>query len=75
MNEIIINTDEIECIYEKDNLCFVKMKSGKVWLCPQQLVIRTGITAYEMQTKRYLLESKGLVSIPLSQKGKCERNG
>ena len=35
MNEVTINKNEIESIWEKDHLCFVKMKSGKVWLCEE----------------------------------------
>lgn len=35
MNEVIVNTQDIESAWEKDNICFVKMRSGKIWLCKQ----------------------------------------
>ena len=61
MNEVKINKNEIESIWEKDNLCFIKMKSGKVWICNKNY--------HEMQTIDYIKESKGLISLPLSIKG------
>lgn len=66
MNEVTINTNEIESIWEKDNLCFVKVKSGKVWLCPNLF--------NETKTKDYIKQGYGLITIPLSQKGKCDRD-
>lgn len=80
MNEIIINTNEVESVWEKDHLCFIKMKSGKVWLCKEfkdvNLVENEHFGyGYSIKTKDYIKENKGLVCIELSQKGKSENNG
>lgn len=87
MNEIKINTKEIESIWEKDNLCFVKMKSGKVWICdkiitrPKKELFRELGFGYSendigtaiMETSFYIEKSKNVfVTIPLSKKGKSE---
>lgn len=66
MNEIIINTTEIESVWEKDNICFVKMKSGKVWLCRE---IKNG---YSVKTKDYIASHNGLIALELTTKGKSE---
>lgn len=60
MNEVIVNTQEIESIWEKDNLCFVKMKSGKVWICNKFFG--------ETPTINHIKENKGLIYLPLSIK-------
>lgn len=71
MNEVYVNTEEIESIWEKDDLCFVKMKSGKVWLCPQYTSLKnveTGSVLTEL-TIEYIQRNKGLIWLPLSTKG------
>ena len=80
MNEVIVNTNEIESIWEKDHICFVKMKSGKVWLCQEYKDITTfenNLVAggYSIKTKDYIAEKQGLVCLELVAKGKCERDG
>lgn len=88
MNEIKINKNEIESIWEKDNICFIKMKSGKVWLCEieferpkMDLFTDLGIccTSNEMcgtgiiNTAYYIeMTKRDFISIPLAQKGKSE---
>lgn len=56
MKEVYINTNEVESCWEKDNICFVKMKSGKVWLCEPYAIDRIisnkdRIVAVELTTK------------------------
>lgn len=77
MNEVIINTNKIESVWEKDNICFVKMISGKVWLCNCYKDItlgKIGLCDYgkSIKTIDYIKESKGLICLPLSFKGKCD---
>ena len=78
MNEVIINTKEIESIWEKDHLCFIKMKSGKVWLCDEFQTIMTGPQTFKKKTTEFLTtcsNGNGLAVVKLSQKGKSENNG
>lgn len=77
MNEIIINTTEIESVWEKDNICFVKMKSGKVWLCREFKDITTLendeiACGYSIRTKDYIASHIGLIALELTTKGKSE---
>ena len=71
MNEVIVNTQEIESIWGKDNLCFVKMKSGKVWICPQSFDLKNTETGgiLKEQTADYIQKNNGLIWLPLSNKG------
>lgn len=70
MNEVIINTNEIESIWEKSNICFVKMKSGKVWICEEFISDPHSMT--KTRTKDVLLRVSGLISVKLNGKGKSE---
>ena len=88
MNEVIINKKEIESVWEKDDLCFVKMKSGKVWLCKIEFErpkfelfedLGLGCSSNErlgigiIKTAFYIEKSKtNFITIPLAQKGKSE---
>ena len=84
MNEVTINKKEIESIWEKDHLCFVKMKSGKVWLCEETITKQTKQLQYELglgysekdlsmatiKTSFYIEKVKNdFIKIPLSQRG------
>lgn len=78
MNEVIINTKEIESIWEKDHLCFIKMKSGKVWICDEFQNIGTGVKTWSVRTVEKVtrnVANNGLTIIQLSQKGKSDRYG
>jgi hypothetical protein len=33
MKKILLNTKEIESCWEAKDVCFVKMNSGRVWVC------------------------------------------
>lgn len=72
MNEVIVNTNEIESCWEKDNLCFVKMRSGKVWLCLPYKDFTKGENdfvafGYSKKTIDYIKSSNGLICLPISQ--------
>lgn len=80
MNEVIVNTNKIESVWEKDSVCFVKMTSGKVWICDEYKDVKlgkVGICDYGMSIKtiQYIKENKGLICLPLSYKGKSDNNG
>lgn len=70
MKEIIINTNEIESIWEKDGICFVKMKSGKVWLCDEFASNPNSMT--KTRTRDVLISGNGFVKTRLTAKGKSE---
>ena len=76
MNEVIINTKEIESIWEKNHLCFIKMKSGKGWICDEFQKIGTGVKTWSVRTVEKVtrnVANNGLTIIQLSQKGKSDR--
>lgn len=69
---------EIESIWEKDHLCFIKMKSGKVWICDEFQKISTGVKTWSVRTVEKVtrnVSNNGLTIIQLSQKGKSDRYG
>lgn len=37
MKNILVSPSDIESCWEKNDACFVKMKSGKVWVCMKYL--------------------------------------
>ena len=84
MNEVMINKKEIESIWEKDHLCFVKMKSGKVWLCEETITKLTkelqkelglgyserDLSTATIKTSFYIEQVRNdFIKIPLSQRG------
>lgn len=84
MNEVMINKKEIESIWEKDHLCFVKMKSGKVWLCEETITKLTkelqkelglgysekDLSTAMIKTSFYIEQVRNdFIKIPLSQRG------
>lgn len=46
MKNILVNTNEIETCWEKQDACLVKMKSGKVWICKKNIDRKTGTIKY-----------------------------
>lgn len=76
MNEVIINTKEIESIWVKNHLCFIKMRSGKVWICDEFQDVSTGPRSLQIKTIDKLTKNvanNGLTIVQLS-KGKSEYN-
>lgn len=79
MNEVIINTNEIESIWEKDNLCFIGMKSGKVWICDEKQIVESYLgDKVPFKTSSLVIKKSregGLVKLTLSKMGKSEDYG
>lgn len=72
MGTILINPQQIESCWESKDVCFVKTKTGRVWLCSliYPFPDKYGII---ITTKEFLLKSKDtLVELVLAQKGKSE---
>lgn len=65
MKTILLNTSEIECLWEKVDVCLIKMTSGKTWVC-----CKTIKTSENVSTKEYILSNPhSIVKIPLATKG------
>lgn len=52
-NNILINTNEVESSWEKPDACFVKMTSGKIWVCDKI----TNFDGKPVPTKDYILQN------------------
>ena len=86
METILISPEDIESCWEKENACFVKMKSGKVWICKrfqksQPILFGTKevngktVANYEVienNTKEYIGKNKNEKLIEIQLKGKSE---
>lgn len=57
MKTILIKPTEIESCWEKNDACFIRMKSSKVWVCEQ--------IAYKQVKEK---KDDGLIEIPLLDK-------
>ena len=69
MKTILINPAEIECCWEKNDACFIKTKSGKVWVCNKF------IYSYNMDTKSFIsaFRNEAFIELPLQERG--DNNG
>ena len=65
MNTILINPTEIESCWEKNDACFIKTKTGKIWVCEKK------IGAINTNTLKYIECNKhqNLIELPLIQRG------
>lgn len=43
MSKILIKTNQLESCWETTDVCFVKMKSGKVWICSLYTVTKKNL--------------------------------
>ena len=68
METILINPQEIESCWESKDVCFVKTKTGRVWLCCKEYPL------WGISTKAYILNNslKQFLELPLAKKGKSE---
>lgn len=77
MKEIIINTQEIESVWEKEDACLIKMNSGKVWVCRKDYMMfknyETNKTTI-LSTMDYISDKIGLVRLILLEQG-VDKNG
>ena len=77
METILICPADIESCWEKNDACFIKMKSGKVWICCKNIDVETGkmddyaVFGYTTSTKDYILENqdKAIISLPKKKRG------
>lgn len=68
MKRIIINTQEIESVFEKDDACLVTMNSGKVWVCKKNFIEVMNFETNKktvLSTIDYLKDKIGLVQLTL----------
>lgn len=65
MNTILINPTEIESCWEKNDACFIKTKTGKIWVCEKT------ISAININTLKYIECNKhqNLIELPLLKRG------
>lgn len=73
MKKILIRPQEIESCWEKNDACFVKMKSGKVWICERDIFldIPDSEFKYHINTLEQIAKSQNdkLVEIYLIDRG------
>ena len=76
METILICPADIESCWEKNDACFIKMKSGKVWICCRDIDVTTAtgncvMMGYTTSTKDYILENqdKAIISLPKKKRG------
>lgn len=80
MKDILVNSKEIESVWETEDACFVKMKSGKVWVCEKTMITQTyNLAAWEIEAGcplndehtvfEHIKNKNGLMSIPLKNRG------
>ena len=64
MKDILVSPSDIQCCWEKNDACLVKMKTGKVWVCEKE--------RNNQITLEFILNSKkeNLVELPLKRGGK-----
>lgn len=61
MKNILLNVNEIESCWQTEDVCFVKMNSGRVWLCLKS-----------MYNKVKEAKKNEIIEVTLAAKGKCE---
>lgn len=72
METILICPADIESCWEKTDACFIKMKSGKVWICCKFIDVGNPIMmGYTTSTKDYILDNqdKTIISLPKKKRG------
>ena len=72
VDEVVINTKEVESVWEKDGICFVRMRSGKTWLC--ELNCSIYIPEFDdgsghLKFKRFNIEERRTINCIMSWKG------
>ena len=77
MESVLISPADIESCWEKNDACFIKMKTGKVWICELYIDIETckignyAVGGYTASTKDFIIENqnKAIIKIPLKKRG------
>ena len=81
MNTVLISPAEIESCWEKNDACFIKTKSGKVWVCEKYVDIDDfeiedyAIGGHTIPTTEFIInnQSKSIVRLPIKKRG--DNNG
>ena len=62
MKNILLNVNEIESCWETIDICFIKMNSGRIWLCtkPMYKIVKGA-------------KKNEIIEVTLASKGKCEQ--
>ena len=67
MENVLISPSDIESCWEKSDACFVKMKSGKVWVCELYIDVETckisdyAVGGYTTLTKLFTLNLQDIL--------------
>lgn len=69
IEEVVINTKEVESVWEKDEICFVRMRSGKTWLCELNCSIYIPEFDDNLKFKRFNVEERRTIDCIMSWKG------
>ena len=77
METVLINPAEIESCWEKNDACFIKTKSGKVWVCEQYVDIDDftigdyAITGHTIPTTEFIInnQDKSIIRLPIRKRG------
>ena len=77
MKTILINPEEIESCWEKNDACFLKTKSGKVWVCEQSIDIDDfdigdyAIAGHTVSTTEFIInnQNKSIIRLPIKKRG------
>ena len=73
MKKILVRPNDIERCWEKNDICFVLMKDGKLWLCKQKVFGNAGsdgfMPVYSTLEKILQSQNNDLIDLPLADGG------
>lgn len=61
MKSVLLNVNEIESSWQTEDVCFVKMNSGRIWICLKSM--------YKVVKEA---KKNEIIELTLAAKGKCE---
>ena len=61
MKKILLNVNEIESCWETQDVCFIKMNSGRLWICTKKM--------YDIVKSS---KKNEIIEVILANKGKCD---
>lgn len=74
MKKILVRPTEIESCWEKNDACFIKMRSGRVWICQKEVsgIPDVNQTVPIISTLETILKCQNddLIELPLAEGGK-----
>lgn len=66
-SSILINANEIETCWQNNDVCFIRMKSGKTWVCEKETLIDNNNILVFNQV-RDAMKMHSTITIPLKPK-------